>query len=166
MEHAKPHEIVNRLFEARDELRTHIAIETALIERISELPEDDYCSTSRECFQMGAGYASLQAKATEQSVESFAYTSSQPLDEILTAFFATQPQNRYLDLEEINRERKMISDAALALMQTGEAPEIHPSIDPFRVAAAAAFAEGYIIVSSMQSLQLTRVGDTAASEYA
>src|SRR5687768_5639031 len=100
MEYRQPHEIANQLFEARMALRTYPALETALIERISELPEDDFCHMARETFQMGAGYAFQQRDFGPKTAE-----------DMLATFFATQPRNRYLDSETVELERKTISNA-------------------------------------------------------
>ena len=117
MEHRKPHEIANRLLEARLEMRVsaNLALETALIERTSELPEDNFCHFARETLQ----------------------------------FFATQPRNRYLNHEVAELERKVVAEAAQQLLETGEMPELEGHIDAYRVEAAAAFIEGYLITSSM-----------------
>jgi hypothetical protein len=138
MEYRQPHEIANRLLEARLELHANLALETELIERIAELPEDDFCHTARESFQMGAGYAWQQREAEEPALE-----------DIFATYFATQPQNRYLDYEVVELERKTISKAALELLETGETPTLESHIDPYRVEAAAAFTEGYLITASM-----------------
>lgn len=128
----------SRLFEARHELREHLALETALIERICDLPEDDFCHSARECFQLGAGYAYLQREASDISLEN-----------IFEAFFSTQPRNKYLDQEVVAFRQKEISEAALELLETGEMPKVESHIDIYQVEASAAFVEGYLITASM-----------------
>lgn len=137
MEHEHRLSPTSRLFEARHELRQHLGLETALTERIGELPEDDFCHIARESFQMGAGYAYLH-RGIDVSLES-----------VFAAFFATQPQNRYLDQETVTLGRKEISEAALTLLKTGEMPDIKSHIDVYQVEASAAFTEGYLMTASM-----------------
>lgn len=138
MEHRQPHEIANRLLEARAALRSHITLEKLLIERISDLPEDDFCHTAREAFQMGAGYAYQQRGHRGISLE-----------DVFVTFFALQPHNRYLDPEVIELERKKVSHAALQFLETGTMPESEGHMDPYQVEAAAAFTEGYMIAAKI-----------------
>ena len=146
MEHEYRLSPMSRLFEARHELRQHLALETSLIERICELPEDDFCHSARESFQLGAGYAYLQ-RGTDT-----------PFETVFTAFFATQPQNRYLDPEAVSLARKEIADAALEFLETGEMPTIENHIDIYQVEASAAFTEGYVMAASMLTHESNETG--------
>lgn len=138
MEHRQPHEIANRLLEARVSLRSHIALETTLLERIGELPEDDFCHFARETFQMGAGYAYHQRHEAMTTIE-----------DAFSIFFATQPRNRYLDHEVVVLEEKRVALAALQFVETGAMPDLESHIDPYQVEAAAAFTEGFMLASSL-----------------
>lgn len=142
MEHQKPHEIAHRLLEARHDLRANLILETTLIERIAELPEDDFCHFSREAFQMGAGYAYQQREVEDVS-----------FDDVLATFFATRPRNRYLDPEVVEAERSTVNQAAFWLLETGEMPQLESHVDPYQVEAVAAFAEGFMVTASLISSQ-------------
>ena len=138
MEHDYRVSPLSRLFEARHELRQYILLETALIERTDQLPEDDFCHIARESFQLGAGYAYLQRETDDISLET-----------VFEAYFATQPRNKYPDPEVVTLEKKVISEAAMRLLETGKIPELESHIDIYQVEASAAFAEGYSITASM-----------------
>lgn len=138
MEHDHRVSPLSRLFEARHELRQYIALETALIERTGQLPEDDFCRTARESFQLGAGYAYLCREQQDLSLEN-----------VFEAYFATQPRNRYLDPEVVMLERKKVSEVALEFLKTGEMPEVERHVDIYQVEASAAFTEGYLLTASM-----------------
>ncbi len=141
MVHRKPHEIVNRLFEARNDLRSHIPLETALIERISTLPEDDYCCTDIESLQLGAGYAHLLHEG--QNIFEPAQYEAKYTMFVLQAFFATRPINRYRHEHMVYEQQKQICEAVLT-------PDIGLSdhLDPYEVSAAAMFLEGYLMTTA------------------
>lgn len=121
------------LFEARHELRTHLALETALIELTAELPEDDFCHQAREALQLGAGYA-YQRRETADDGE---------LDHLVDAFFATQPRNRYQDTQDL--QQRHLYPALLYRRYQRIVGELHPAIDPYTVEALAAFIDGFEI---------------------
>ena len=125
----------SHLLEARHELRQHLALETALIERISELPEEDFCHHPREALALGAGYAYLtkdEETPDEQGIH------------IFSAFFALQPRNKYLDPEVVRSQREMIIKAALDSLDS-ELPELDPAINPYTVRELTAFIEGFVM---------------------
>lgn len=132
MEAQKPHEIINRCLEARWELTQYPAVESFLIERVAQFPDDDFCSQSREALQLGAGYAYLHKNEIKE------------LEAIFTGFFTTRPQNRYRDPASVEIERKSIVVAALELLESGTLPELEACIDTYEVEAASAFVEGYL----------------------
>ena len=144
MEYRKPHEIANQLHEARLELRAmaNLPLETTLMKRIAELPEDDFCNFARESMQMGAGFAQLQRD--EGNISS---------DDIFAMFFATQPQNRYVDYETVSLQRRSVIQIATELLESGNLPECDSYMDTYEVEAAAAFAEGFMIAFSFVPFQ-------------
>ncbi|MEO5499145.1 MAG: hypothetical protein ABIR46_01440 [Candidatus Saccharimonadales bacterium] len=141
MEYTKPHEIINRCFEARHNLRNHLALETMLIERIAELPEDDFCHFAREAFQIGTGYAQMlheDSKLFDPSGYDSDYTAK-----ILEGFFEIRPRNRYLRDYQILEYRKQIYEGVVS-------PELElpDHLDPYEVSAASHFLEGYLLVTA------------------
>lgn len=137
MEYKKPREITSELLRARDQLRSHLELETALIARTAELPEEDFCHDARHSFQLGAGCAYL--KQHEEMT----------LDDVFAVYFDTQPQNRYIEREVIELERKRIAEAALNLLDNCEMPKTEDGIDPFQTESSAAFVEGYLLTVSL-----------------
>lgn len=161
------------LLEARLALRKHKALDAAIITRVCELPEEDFCDNSRESFQLGAGYAYM--KLGDEEREWFD-TKSGPLprttmnaEHLLDAFdkyFAIQPSNRSLPMDEAEQIQKEIMFAVLnptpQALTTSQTENDHPaaawqrpfhptdkgfvSVDPYEVEAAAAFLEGYTLV--------------------
>jgi hypothetical protein len=141
MEYRKPQEIASQLLESRDELRTDLALETALIERINELPEEDFCHDARLNLQLGAGYAHVR-RNEETS-----------LDEVFATFFATQPQFRYLNQDVIEVQRQTVVEAVLSLMSGSEMPQLEDHIDVYQIEACAAFVEGYLLAERVLHTQ-------------
>lgn len=114
----------SRLFEARNELREHIDLETSLIEQINELPEDDFCHNARESLALGAGYAYLcrhDVKHTEEDV--------------FEAFFSLQPRNNYVDEITVRRTEQALIKAL--------AEPMDDTVDLYVLEELAAFIEGY-----------------------
>lgn len=140
MEYSKPHEIINRTLEARHNIRHLSALEAALIERIAELPEDDFCRSDMESLQLGAGYAQI----LHDKGELFDPTEcgSEYSAMILDAFFAMRPRNRYLHDYEIAEHHKQIHEAVVSADMG-----LADSIDPYEVSAASTFLEGYLMVT-------------------
>ena len=147
MEIAKPHEIINRCFEARDNFRKIIALETMIIERISQLPEDDYCCQDAESYQIGAGYAQLHHE--DQFNIDMPGNENDSIANILNGFFDTRPKNRYLNDFQVSYYRKLIYDGVVSPDVT-----IPDHIDPYEVSAAKLFVEGYILVNSFHLAQI------------
>ena len=138
MEYLKPHELCNRYFDARAELRQCSTIETVLIERIGELPEDDYCHHARESMQLGAGYALI---AHQEGCVGYVTD----MQHVFAAYFAVQPQNRYLSEEAYRHQQLTTIEAAMKHL---EDIQLEPHEDPHDAAALAAFFEGYSIASN------------------
>lgn len=156
METSKPREIISRSLEARHNIRQYLALETSLIERIAELPEDDFCRTDIESLQLGAGYAqhlhengSLDTIATDAGID---YTET-----VMGAFFAMRPRNRYLHEHEIAEHRKQVHEAVI----TPEL-ELPEHIDPYEVTAARMFLEGYVRVAEYHATATAPSFDTVA----
>lgn len=122
----------SQLLEARHELRQHIALETALMEHISELPEEDFCQNAREAVALGAGYAYLHRGADST-------------EHVFSAFFALQPKNKYLDPDVVRSEQEIIIKAVLDGSDTEEFPVIDPAIDHYKVQELAAFIVGFVV---------------------
>lgn len=139
MEHSNPREIISRSLEARHNIRQHLALETVLVERIAELPEDDFCSTEVESLQLGAGYAQHLHELGELYAPMHAGIDDS--EAILEAFFATRPRNRYLYEHEVAEHRKQIHEAVIT-----PDLELPDHIDPYEVSAASRFLEGYLTV--------------------
>lgn len=124
------------LFEARHELRKHLALETVLIEKICELPEDDFCHDAREAMTLGAGYAYLQ-KDRDPGEDQWIH--------VFAAFLALQPRSRYADPDVIREQHEKIIKAALDWFDSPEPPEIDPAVNQYTVEALVAFIEGFMI---------------------
>ena len=124
------------LFEARLELRKHIALETTLIEKICELPEDDFCHNARESMSLGAGYAYTQLDEAD---------SENQWIHVFTAFLDLQPCNRYLDEATVRASNEKIIKAALDWLDSDEPPEIDPSVNQYVVEGLVAFIEGFTV---------------------
>lgn len=128
------------LFEARHRLRTHLAVETQLLQRTDQLPEDDFCHFSRESLQLGAGFAWLQA-------ESDAFPEE---DEILPvaieAFLSSRPKNRHLDEETRQAESAAFTETLLKRLDNSEEGVVPPFLSPYEIEAAEAFVDGYLTV--------------------
>ncbi len=150
MEHRKPHEIIHRCFEARHNLRKHLALETMLIERIAHLPEDNYCCQDAEYFQIGAGYAQMLYEGTG-AIDPFGYDTEYTA-KMLETFFETRPQNRYLHDYQVLEYRKQVHEAVIS-------PELGlpDHIDPYEVSAAELFLEGYLLVTAYHSRNSTSI---------
>lgn len=127
---------LSHLFEARHELRKHLVLETALIEQICELPEDDFCHQAREAMALGAGYAYLQ-KDKEPGEDQWIH--------VFTAFFALQPRHRYEDPEVTRARQEEIIKAALDWYDSTEEPNIDPHINQYTVEGLAAFINGFVM---------------------
>lgn len=123
------------LFEARHELRQHLALETVLIERICELPEDDFCHDAREAMSLGAGYAYLHLEddAEDQWIH------------IFSVFLDLQPRSRYQDEAFTREKNEKIIKAALDWLDNDEPPEMDPAVNQYTVEALVAFIEGFVI---------------------
>lgn len=141
MEYKKPHEIINQCFEARHNLRKHLTLETMLIERIAQLPEDDYCCQDAEYYQIGAGYAQMLHEHGS-TVDPSGYNSNYTAN-ILEGFFATRPRNRYLHDYHVLEHQKQIYENVLSPKL-----ELPDHIDPYEVSAARLFVEGYLLVTA------------------
>ena len=124
----------SHLLEARHELRQHLVLETTLIERISELPEEDFCQNIREALALGAGYASV---LRDQEADDDQWLH------VFSTFFALQPRNRYLDPEHVRQQQGVIIKAALDGLDNGRFPEIDPAINHYTIMELAAFIEGF-----------------------
>ena len=155
MEQPKPRELISLSLSARHNIRQHLALETALIERIAELPEDDFCRTDIESLQLGAGYAQYLQEGEELQV--LTDTGDDYTRMILEAFFAMRPRNRYLYEHEVTEHRKQIHRAVL----TSEA-ELPEHIDPYEVSAARAFLEGYLMTAEYHGVSDAPSFDTVA----
>lgn len=92
----------SRLFDARNQLRMHLDLETLLLEQTALLPEDCYGTEPRECFQLGAAQAMIDAGPaalfsaiqTETSADMFEmFMTEKP--EVIHAFMMTRPYNKY-----------------------------------------------------------------------
>jgi hypothetical protein len=140
METSKPRELISRSLEARHTIRQHLSLETALIERIAELPEDDFCSTDIESLQLGAGYAQLLYEQGER--HGTADAGPDATEAIIEAFFAMRPRNRYLHEHEVAEHHKQVHEAVV----TPEL-ELPEHLDPYEVSAASLFMEGYLKVA-------------------
>ena len=155
MEYPKPREIISRSLEARHNIRQHLALETTIVERIAELPEDDFCSTDVESLQLGAGYAQYLHESGElhDSIEA----GNEYTEAILEAFFAMRPRNRYLYVHEVAEHHKQIHEAVVT-------PELELSdhIDPYEVSAARSFLEGYLTVAEYHGASNAPGFDTVA----
>lgn len=127
---------LSRLFEARHELRQHLALETALIERITELPEDDFCRSAREAMSLGAGYAYLCSE-NETSEDQWLH--------VFNAFFDLQPHNRYQDPYIARENNEKTVKAALDWLGSDETPEIDPAVNQHTVESLVAFIEGFMM---------------------
>lgn len=123
-------------FEARHELRKHDDLEDALIERICELPEDDFCHNARESMSLGAGYAYLQL---DQDGAEDQWTH------VFTAFLALQPRSRYADELTVRRNNEKIIKAALDWLDSDEMPEIDPAVNQYVVEGMVAFINGFAL---------------------
>ena len=124
------------LFEARLELRKHNELERVLIEKICELPEDDFCHSARESMSLGASYAYLQLNqddAEDQWTHAF------------TAFLNLQPRNRYTDELTIRRNNEKIIKAALDRLDSDEPPEMDSTVDKYVVEGLVAFIDGFTL---------------------
>lgn len=132
------------LFEARHELRRHLALETSLIEQIALLPEDDFCHHARESYQLGAGFAFFVPPVNNFDPSML---DSAIISEMSEAYFATLPRNRYLDEVTLRHAHDTLSFAAF---QDDCQPDIN--IDPYELEALKAFAEGCLTVSGHLSL--------------
>lgn len=148
MEHRQPHEIANRLFEARMALRCTDTLDNLLLARIAELPDDDFCRLDIEYFQAGAGYAYLLHEERISLDPSLYGTDHTAV--ILDTFFAIRPHNRYLHDHESLEYRKQICEAVLT---PGIGLPDH--LDPYEVSAAAMFVEGYKLVTAYHESRAT-----------
>jgi len=133
METQKRVSSLSLLTEARHELRSHLALETALIECIGELPEDDFCHQARETLQYGAAYAYSRRETG----------GADELAHVFVAFFETQPRNRYLDDDVIREAQQRVIDAALEHLEDQDFEEIDPTLNQYTIEALAAFINGY-----------------------
>lgn len=124
------------LFEARHELRTHLVLETALIGRINEFPEDDFCHNARESMSLGAGYAYTQLHRDSSEDQWF---------HVFSTFFAMQPRNKYSDEAGEREVGGKVIKAALDWLDRKEPPEIDPNINQYTVEELVAFIEGFMM---------------------
>lgn len=155
MEYSKPHEIINRTLEARHNIRHHPALETALIERIAGLPEDDFCRSDIESLQLGAGYAQLLHD--EGALFDPGECGSEYSAVVLDAFFAMRPRNRYLHDHEVAEHRKQIHEAVVS-----PGVGLPDPIDPYEVSAARTFLEGYLMVTGYHNAVVSTVFNNVA----
>lgn len=103
METDRPVSRTSQLYEARHRLRKHLAIETLLLELTDLLPKDGYDAEPRDCFQLGAGQAMLDAgddaqfspKLIDLSANPFEMLDPVILEQITQDFCATRPYNKY-----------------------------------------------------------------------
>lgn len=133
METQKRVSSLSLLTEARHELRTHLALETALVECISTLPEDDFCHHTREALQYGASYAYCQRESS----------GADELDHVFIAYFTTQPRNRYLEEETVREAQQRVIDSALEHLEDQDLEDLDPVINQYTVKALVAFIYGY-----------------------
>lgn len=84
-------------------MRNLIALETLLLEQTALLPEDRYSAEPRECFQLGAAQAYLDAGSEAQFAPEMVDLDTSPLEmldeetleQIVHAFCTTRPYNKY-----------------------------------------------------------------------
>lgn len=133
------------LFEARHELRRHLALETSLIERIAQLPEDDFRHHTRESYQLGAGFAYMTSSLDEPAL---------PLLDIATvsyvseAYFAVMPRNRYIDESTLKQAHDALASAVLDSILQQDILKRSINVDPYEHEALEAFVEGYLTVQT------------------
>lgn len=135
---------LSRLFEARIELTNHLALETALIERVHELPEDDFCHNAREALALGAGYAYLKKDVVNQENNDV---------HVFLAFFATKPRNRYLDQMSVRRNQQALIKAVADKMNGHGQNTVDETVDPYEIEELEAFMDGYAITSEYFAAQ-------------
>lgn len=116
------------LFEARHHMRNLIALETLLLEQTALLPEDRYGAEPRECFQLGAAQAFLDAGSQSPFAPEMVDLDTNPLEmldeemleQIIHAFCTTRPFNKYsgehyfdpCELEAFVRAYSLVRQAA------------------------------------------------------
>lgn len=139
---------ISLLFEARHELRKHLALETKLIECIDALPEDDFCHHARESLQLGAGYALLRLSHDLGFTIENTRTAIDPesLRNAHATYFSIQPRNKYEPEDEAQERHKHLSDASLVRTYNRPRLDIEARVDPYELNALTAFTDGYIIV--------------------
>lgn len=125
------------LTDARQELRSHLVLETALMEHAAALPpetHDDH--NSQETFQFGAGWAYIQRHTPDLGPE-----------DIYDAFFAIKLKRWNLPEEYLSWERQHVI-AVAQLMLVGEDLELYQLDMRIEVPIAqdlVAFIEGFVI---------------------
>lgn len=139
MEHQHYVNELTPLLDARNTLRSHLAIETCLLEAVDALPEDDFLHFARESLQLGAGLALLDAS------EQFEDTIPD-IDHLVHAFCETRPKARHTSDEELYLTRQLLRDALKASLSGGAYLPLHPFVNEYEVEAAIAFIDGYQIV--------------------
>lgn len=93
---------ISRLFDARNKLRVHLQLETLLLEQTALLPEDCYGAEPRECYQLGAAHAMIDAGPAAQFCTAQIETSANQSElfmterpDVIHAFMMTRPYNKY-----------------------------------------------------------------------
>lgn len=127
---------LSHIYEARLELRKHLVLETVLMERSYELPEESDFLDAPKAMAIGAGYAYTQLEKPE--------TEDRWLH-VFTVFFETRPRNHHMNENVVRETNEKIIKTALDWLGNDEPPEIDPSIDPYVVEELVAFIEGFTI---------------------
>jgi hypothetical protein len=143
------------LIEARHELRSHLALETTLMQRISELPEDNFCHHARESLAYGAGYAHTEF-ARNEAEDQWCH--------VFSAYFALQPRNKYLDEAVVRETNERVIKAALDWLDNDDMPVIDPDINQYTVEGLVAFVEGFAMTREyFESQEFSLPSDMAKS---
>lgn len=153
MEYQKPHELIHRLLDARNRIRTSIAIETVLMDRIGTLPEDNFCHQARESYQLGAGYAWLMHETDFNETDSTLDSSNDVLGmgkerflDACNAFHQTKPRNKYASSEEEAFRRNALNHAVQSVLDADGRIDVSPEIDLYDLEEQLAFIEGVATV--------------------
>lgn len=137
---------------ARNRLREESDMESLILERVAQLPEETSRHFARESFQYGAGYGLLCA---EIELDDDVFTSNDSGElalspTITSAFFDTLARNRHLDPRIVSEYKESLSYLVARAYENYVIMPLPPVIDAYQFEAFIAFIEGYLLVASHQ----------------